>query len=99
MARKTALSQLNDAIAGILDEYAEDIGGNVNSIVEQMGKKGAQALRKESMQQFPTGTGEYAKGWKSQVNRERMSTTAVTLLLQLPAERFRMLRSDEQRSL
>ena len=77
MARKTALSQLNDAIAGILDEYAEDIGGNVNSIVEQMGKKGAQALRKESMQQFPTGTGEYAKGWKSQVNRERMSTTAV----------------------
>ena len=77
MARKTPLSQLNDAISNILSEYGENIEGNVSEIVEQMGKKGAQALKKESRQQFPKGSGEYAKGWKSQVNRERLSTTAV----------------------
>jgi len=77
MARKTPLSQLSDAISNILSEYSEDIEGNVSEIVEQMGKKGAQALKKEARQKFPDGTGEYAKGWKVQTERGRLSTTAV----------------------
>ena len=77
MARKTPLEQLSSAISGILTDYADEIDQNVDEIVAQMGKKGAQALKKEARQAFPKGTGEYAKGWKSQVNKERLSTTAI----------------------
>ena len=76
MARKTAIDKLTDAISGILEEYAEEIDKNVGEIAEQMGKKGAQALKSKSRETFPKGAGEYAKGWKSQVNRGRLYTTA-----------------------
>lgn len=76
MARKTPLLQLNDAISGILSEYAEDIDGNLGRIVEEMGKKGAQALKNQSRQQFPAGSGKYASGWKAQTDRGRMNTTS-----------------------
>lgn len=76
MARKTPISQLNDALSGILSEYAEDIDGNLSQIVEEMGKKGAQALKKQSRQQFPKGSGAYASGWKAQVDRGRLNTTS-----------------------
>ena len=77
MPRKTPIDQLANAISDILNEYADDVGGNVGEIAAQMGKKGAQALRKEAKQTFPDGTGGYAKGWKSQVDRGRLSTTAI----------------------
>ena len=77
MARKTPLDQMADAISSILDEYKDSIDENVGEIVTQLGRKGAQALKKESRQAFPKGTGEYAKGWKSQVERGRVNTTAV----------------------
>lgn len=77
MARKTPLDQMADAISSILDEYKDSIDENVGEIVTQLGRKGAQALKKESRQAFPKGTGEYAQGWKSQVERGRMNTTAV----------------------
>lgn len=71
MARKSAIDQLSTAIAGILSEYAEDIQGNVAQITEQMGKKGAQALRRQSRQALKKGTGEYAKGWKYEFRKTR----------------------------
>ena len=77
MPRKTPIDKLADAISDILEEYAGEIEDNVEEIVEQLGKKGAQAMRAKSREAFPRGTGEYAKGWKSQVNRERLHTTAV----------------------
>ena len=75
MAGKTPLDKLNSAISDILNEYAEDIEGNIADITEQVGKLGAKALKQTSRKKFPKGTGEYAKGWKAQVNRERMRTT------------------------
>ena len=77
MARKTPIDQLVSAISGILDEYAEDVGENVGEIAVQMGRKGVQALKKVSRQEFPKGSGEYAGGWKSQVDRGRMGTTVI----------------------
>ena len=76
MARKTPISRLNEAISGILSEYAEDLGGNLGKIVEEMGKKGAQALKQQSRQQFPKGSGAYAQGWKAQADRGRLNTTS-----------------------
>lgn len=75
MAGKTPIDKLNSAISAILQEYGDEVGENVGAIAEAMGKKGVQALRQESRRQFPKGTGEYAKGWKAQTNRQRLSTT------------------------
>lgn len=76
MARRTPIAQLNEAVSGILSEYAEDIDGNLSQIVEKMGKKGAQALKKQAREQFPDGTGDYARGWKSQKEQGRLYTKA-----------------------
>lgn len=77
MAHKTPLDQMADAISDILEEYGDDLTENVGEIVTQLGRKGAQALKKESRQAFPKGTGEYARHWRSQVERGRLSTTAI----------------------
>ena len=71
MGKKTAVDRLKDAIAGILEEYADDVGISVDNIVNAMGKKGAQALRAKSKETFPKGTGEYAKGWKYEFHQTR----------------------------
>ena len=67
MARKLALDKLNEAIAGILNEYAGEIAGNVGEIAAQMGQKGAQALRQKSRETVDGS--EYAKGWKYATRR------------------------------
>ena len=72
---KTAIDKLSEAISGMLEEYADEIGENVGEIAIQMGKKGVKALKQQTRETYPKGTGEYAKGWKSQVNRGRLNTT------------------------
>ena len=72
MARKTALDRLNEALGGILEEYAGDVRQNLTEVAAAMGQKGAQALRAKSRETFPVKkghkiTGEYAKGWKHKV--------------------------------
>lgn len=89
MARKTALDKLNEALAGILSEYADDVSANVSEIAQAMGKKGAQALRLKSQETFPVKpgakiTGEYAKGWTYQTEETRTSAT-VTIYNKHPA--------------
>lgn len=76
MAHKTPVDQLNRAIMGMLTEYGDDVTGNMSKIVEEMGKKGKQALRKESRRALNTVTGEYANGWQVKVDKQRLKTTA-----------------------
>lgn len=76
VARKTPIDQLNKAIMDMLTEYGNDVAGNMEQIVETMGKKGKQALRKESRRALKTDTGEYAKGWQVKIEKERLKTTA-----------------------
>ena len=83
-SKKTALSQLNDAISGILNEYAEDVGGNLSVIVEQMGKKGVKALKQSSQEKLNAHTDKYARGWKMQIEKGRMRTT-VTIYNEHPS--------------
>jgi len=75
-ARKTPIDQLNKAIMDMLTEYGNDVDGNMEKIVETMGKKGKQALRKESRRALKTDTGEYAKGWQVKIEKGRLKTTA-----------------------
>lgn len=84
MAAKSPVDKLNSAISKMLDEYAGEIGENIGKIAEEMGKKGAQALRQSSKQNLKQHSGNYAKGWKSQVEHGRMSTT-VTIYNEHPA--------------
>lgn len=77
MARKTAIDQLAADIGKILEEYQDDVKGNVAEIVTQTAKKGAQAMRRASKQATKEHTGDYSKGWTSQVNKERLGTSAV----------------------
>ena len=89
MARKTALDKLNEAIAGMLSEYGEDVGKNVGEIAERIGKEGVKALRRKSRETFPVKrgrktTGNYARGWKAQVEKERLRTK-VTIYNDHPA--------------
>lgn len=82
MARKTAIDKLNEAIAGMLAEYGEDVTKNVDEIAEKIGKEGVKALRRKSRETFPVRkgrktTGNYAKGWKMQVEKERLKTTVI----------------------
>ena len=77
MARKTAIDKLAEDIGKILDEYQDDVKGNLTEIVTESAKKGAQALRRASRQVTTTHTGDYAKGWTSQVYKERLGTSAV----------------------
>ena len=77
MARKTAIDKLTEDIEKILNEYQDDVKGNLSEIVTQTAKKGAQAMRRASKQATETHTGDYAKGWTSQVYKGRLSTEAV----------------------
>jgi len=82
VARKTAIDKLNEAIAGMLTEYGEDVAKNVDEIAEKIGKEGVKALRRKSRETFPVRkgrktTGNYAKGWKMQVEKERLKTTVI----------------------
>ena len=77
MARKTAIDKLAADIGKILEEYQDDVKGNLSEIVTKTAKKGAQAVRRASKQATETHTGEYYKGWTSQVYKERMGTSAV----------------------
>lgn len=89
VARKTAIDKLNESISKILDEYQGDVTENVGRIAEAIGKEGVKALRRKSRETFPVKpgrkvTGEYAKGWKAEVKRERLKTT-VTIYNDHPA--------------
>lgn len=72
MGRKIPVDKLTQEVVKILSEYGGDVQGNLNTIVGQMSKKGAQTLRQQSKNTFG-GTGKYAKGWTSTVETGRVS--------------------------
>ena len=77
MARKTAIDKLAEDIEKILNEYQDDVKGHISEIVTQTARNGAQAMRRASKQATETHTGDYYKGWTSQVYKERLGTSAV----------------------
>ena len=76
MAKKTPLDKLQSSISKILEEYGDVISECLDEATKKAAKAGATALRNESRQKFG-GSGDYAKGWKSQVEEGRLSTHAV----------------------
>lgn len=77
MAKKTPIDKLTSAVNKILEEYADDVQENIDEITERVGKAGVSALRSESREKYPNGTGEYAKGWKATTERGRLGTSVI----------------------
>lgn len=76
MAKKTPLERFDAEIEKILAEYAGEVEVNVGEITEQMGKQGVKLLRSSAKQTFG-GSGDYAKSWKVDTQRGRLSTSSV----------------------
>ena len=77
MANRTPVDKLADAISGILDQYEGEVRDNLGEITTQIGKKGVQALRRASKDALKIGSGKYARGWKTQVEKGRLGTTVI----------------------
>lgn len=70
--------QLGPTIQKILDDYGDEIERNVDEITLKIGRKGATALKNESLDTFPKGTGKYAKGWTaSQVKAPHYTSVVI----------------------
>ena len=72
---KTPLDRLAQNLEKVLQEYVDDVNKDVERLTTEFGKKGAQAAKQESANVF--GSGRYSKGWKSTLQKSRLSTVAV----------------------
>ena len=77
MARKTAMDKFEEAMRGILSDYGEEIGAHFAAVTAEMGKKGAQALRRQSKEKLKQHTGKYAKGWKYEFHKTRREARTI----------------------
>lgn len=82
MAKKCKPEQLPDVIKAILDEYADDIIGNMPEITERIGKDGVKAVKAGAKANF--NGHRYAAGWKLDVDHQRLYTTATIYNAKLP---------------
>ena len=83
MGRKVPVDRLTAEVEKILTEYGENVQQNLDEIVKQMSKKGAQTLRSQSKGTF-NGTGAYAKGWTSKAETGRLSAQGTIYNKDLP---------------
>ena len=72
MAKRITVDQLTVEVNKILGKYGDDVQGNINDIVKDVTRKGANTLKGESRSKFG-GTGKYASGWTSQTETGRVS--------------------------
>lgn len=73
MNQKIKIDELGKAIQSIIEDYSEDAQKVVDETLPKVGKKAVKELKNRS----PKKTGRYAKGWKSKVEKDRLSTKVV----------------------
>jgi hypothetical protein len=81
MAKKVTLENLDSEIKKILDEYGDEVNQNLDIITKRIGQKGAQALKNESLSEFPNSKKHkqrYGQTWTYEVEKKRLYT-AVTI--------------------
>lgn len=81
MAKKVTIDNLDEAIIGILNEYADDIDANIAIVTKKIGQTGAKALNSSAKTNF-NGT-KYSKSWTSTTEQGRLYTT-VTIYSRIP---------------
>ena len=80
-SRKITVDNLGEAIAGILEEYGDEVQKDMDDVVKDVGKAGVKAIKSASG--VFGGTGKYRKGWTSQTETERYGST-VTIYNRTP---------------
>lgn len=83
MARKTTIDRLTADVQKILDQYGDNVKGNLDDIIKDLSKKGAKAVRAQAKSTF-NGTGRYAKGWTSKFEAGRLSSQGVIFNKDVP---------------
>lgn len=76
MAKKVPLDKLQSEIDKILDDYKDQVTDGVQDAVVAVTKAGAKAVKGEA-QGHVGGTGKYAKGWTSTVEKDRLGAKGV----------------------
>lgn len=84
MARKVPADRLSAEIKSILAEYGGEVADSMGDAVKKVTRAGAKALRAESKQKFPKGSGAYAKGWTSSVDTKKRSAQGTIYNKDLP---------------
>jgi len=77
MAKKLkGVDGLAAEIESILEEYQEHITDGVQDAVEAAVKAGAKAVKQEAQAKF-NGTGRYARGWTTKIDKDRIGAQGV----------------------
>lgn len=72
---KTTVDKLAAAVQKALRDYADDATITTKEVVQEVARKGAQAVRKASASAF--GSGKYSRGWKATMEVTRLGATGV----------------------
>jgi len=75
---KVTVDNLAEELKKILDDYGDEVSENLDKITRDIGKKGAQALKNESLGKFPASgkhKKRYGDTWKTEVTKRRLYTT------------------------
>lgn len=83
MAKVISPDEFQSAIEEILEEYKDHIDVGIIDAVKAVTKKGVAAVKSGSRSSFG-GTGKYAKGWTSKVEKGRLETTGFIYNGKLP---------------
>lgn len=79
MSKKVTAATFASAVSGILKDYAEEKTKDTGDIVKAVAKKGALAIKNESLEKFkPAGLkkGRYGTGWTTTIEEKRLGTVA-----------------------
>lgn len=76
MAKTIPLEKLGAEIEHILTEYSKEVTTELQDATELVTKAGARAVSQNARAQFG-GSGKYARGWRGQTERDRLSAEGV----------------------
>ena len=76
MAQKVPLERMQASVSKILAQYAETVTANLDELSQRLAKEGAKTLKGQSSAAVG-GTGKYARGWTTTVEKSRLGTTAI----------------------
>lgn len=78
--RKVTLDTFSTELKKILDEYADEVTENVQEVTKKVARKGAQAVKNESLNIFKDvhlKKGRYGSGWTTTVETGRFSAQGI----------------------
>lgn len=76
---RTKIGDLSGAIEDILNEYGEGIRDELETVIPAVAKDTAKQVRENAKRMKLKRTGEYARGWKTKVDKNLYGDTTATV--------------------